>query len=65
MLAAAEQLDLLANRLHDGVGTGREQLAGVKALALLVLAGLDVGAGSLSKDELALGVDVDLGRRPG
>src|SRR5699024_2672610 len=60
LVGAAEQLDLLADLLHDGVSARLEQLAGVVALALLILAGLDVGAGCLSKDELAVGVDVDL-----
>ena len=60
LVGAAEQLDLLADLLHDGVGARLQQLAGVIALALLILAGLDVGTGGLSKDQLAVGVDVDL-----
>ena len=39
----------------------RDRLAGVEALALLILALFDVLAGGLSKHQLALGVDVDLG----
>ena len=56
----AEQFHLLFDFRFDRFGAGSEQLAGVKALALLVLAGLDVLAGRFSEYQLALGVDVDL-----
>ena len=61
LAGAAEQLDLLLALVNDGLSAGSQQLAGVEALALLILASLDVLAGGLSKDQLALGVDVDLG----
>ena len=47
--------------LDDGLLAREEELAGVKALALLVLALLDVLARGLGKDDLKVGVDVDLG----
>ena len=61
LAGAAEQLDLLLALVDDGLRAGSQQLAGVEALALLILASLDILAGSLSEDQLALGVDVDLG----
>ena len=61
LAGAAEQLDLLLALVDDGLSAGSQQLAGVEALALLILASLDVLAGGLSEDQLALGVDVDLG----
>ena len=61
LAGAAEQLDLLLALVDDGLSAGSQQLAGVEALALLILASLDILAGGLSKDQLALGVDVDLG----
>ena len=61
LAGAAEQLDLLLALVDDGLRAGSQQLAGVEALALLILASLDVLAGGLSEDQLALGVDVDLG----
>ena len=57
----SEQLDLFLALGLDGLCAGSQQLAGVEALALLILALFDVLAGSLSEDQLALGVDVDLG----
>src|SRR5699024_10073251 len=60
LAGAAEQLDLLLALVDDGLCAGGQQLAGVEALALQILAGLDVLAGGLGKDQLALGVDVDL-----
>ena len=56
----AEDLHLLLDLCLDSLGAGSEQLSGVEALALLVLACLDISAGSLSEYELALRVDVDL-----
>ena len=50
---------------HDVVATGLEELAGVEALALLLLASLDVLADALGEDELQVGVDVDLGDAQG
>ena len=61
----AEDLSLLLNGLHDSVGTGLQKLTGIKALALSVLACLDVLSGSLCEGKLALGVDVDLGNAQG
>ena len=61
LAGAAEQLDLFLALVDDGLRAGSQQLAGVEALALLILASLDILAGSLSEDQLALGVDVDLG----
>ena len=45
----------------DGLGARRKQLARIKALALLVLSGLDVFTGGLGEGELAFGVHIDLG----
>ena len=50
---------LLDGRL-DGFRARSEQLARVEALALPILAGLDVSARRGREGELALGVDVDL-----
>ena len=60
LVDGAEQLHLLLDGGLDGLGAGSKQLARVKALALLILAGLDVLAGGVCEGELALGVDVDL-----
>ena len=49
LACAAEQLDLLLALGLDGLCAGSQQLAGVEALALLILALFDVLAGSLSK----------------
>ena len=61
LACAAEQLDLLLALGLDGLCAGSQQLAGVEALALLILAFFDVLTGGFSKHQLALGVDVDLG----
>ena len=61
LACATEQLDLLLALGLDGLCAGSQQLAGVEALTLLILALFDVLAGGLSKHQLALGVDVDLG----
>ena len=61
LACAAEQLDLLLALGLDGLCAGSQQLAGVEALTLLIFALFDVLAGGLSKHQLALGVDVDLG----
>ena len=53
--------DELLGAVDDGVAARLEELARVVALALLVLAGLDVLAGGLGEDDLEVGVDVDLG----
>ena len=45
LACAAEQLDLLLALVDDGLRAGSQQLAGVEALALLILASLDVLAG--------------------
>ena len=42
----SEQLHLLLHGILDGLGSGSQKLAGIKALALLILACLDVLAGS-------------------
>ena len=52
-------------RSNDVVATRLEELAGVEALALLILASLDVLADALGEDELQVGVDVDLGDAQG
>ena len=41
LTGAAEQLDLLLALVDDGLSAGSQQLAGVEALALLILASLD------------------------
>ena len=46
LAGAAEQLDLLLALVLDGLCTGSQQLAGVEALALLILAGLDIFTGA-------------------
>ena len=61
----AELLHKLLGASHDGVATGLEDLTRVEALALEVLAGLDVLTGGLSEDKLEIGVDVDLGDTQG
>ena len=58
LVDGAKLLHELLGAGNDVVATRLEELAGVKALALLILASLDVLAGGLSKDQLALGVDV-------
>ena len=65
LVGRAEQLDLLAHGGLDGLGAGSQQLAGVKALALQILARFDVLAGGVGKAQLAFGVDVDLGNTQG
>ena len=62
LVDGAELLHELLGASHDGLATGLEHLAGVEALALEVLAGLDVLTGSSSEDELQVGVHVDLGK---
>ena len=61
----AEQLHLLFDGSLDSLEAGCEKLSGVEALALEILACLDVLSGSVSESELALGVDVDLGNAEG
>ena len=61
LVGAAKQLDLLLNGRLDGFHTGSQQLAGVKALAFQILAGLDVLTGGGGEGQLALGVHVHLG----
>ena len=60
LAVGAELLHELLGAGDDGVAAGLEELARVVALAVLVLAGLDVLAGGLGEDELEVGVDVDL-----
>ena len=49
LAGAAEQLDLFLALVDDGLRAGSQQLAGIEALALLILASLDILAGSLTK----------------
>ena len=56
----AEEFHLLSDRRLDGFTAGSEQFSRVKALALEILACLDVLTGSIGKGELAFGIDVDL-----
>ena len=61
----SEQLHLIFDGSLDSLEAGCEKLSGVEALALEILARLDVLSGSVSESELALGVDVDLGNAEG
>ena len=61
LIGRTEQLDLLFYLVHDGCSAGSQELSRVKALALLILACLDVLSGRLCEYKLALGVYVDLG----
>ena len=65
LVDGTEQLHLLLDGRLDRLEARCEELSRVKALALEILAGLDVLSGRLSKGELALGVDVDLGNAEG
>ena len=65
LVDGAELLHELLGAGNDVVATRLEELAGVKALALLILASLDVLANALGEDELQVGVDVDLGDTQG
>ena len=60
-----EELHLFLDGVLDGLVAGSQQLAGVIALALLVLALFDVLAGRRGESQLALGVDIDLGNAQG
>ena len=60
LIGRTEQLDLLFYLVHDGCSAGSQELSRVEALALLILACLDVLSGCLCEYELALGVHVDL-----
>ena len=51
LVGGAELLHELLGAGHDGLAAGLQDLAGVEALALLVLAGLDVLAGGLGEDD--------------
>ena len=55
-----EQFHLLLNLSLDSLGTGCEELSGIEALALEILALFDVLSCSFLEYELALGVNVDL-----
>ena len=55
LAGAAEQLDLLFALVDDGLSAGSQQLAGVEALALLILAGLDIFTGARRRTELYAG----------
>ena len=57
----SKQLHLLFDGSLDSLEAGCEKLSGVEALALEILACLDVLSGSVSESELARGVDFDLG----
>ena len=65
LVDGAKLLHELLGAGNDVVATRLEELAGVKALALLILASLDVLANALGEDELQVGVDVDLGDTQG
>ena len=65
LVDATELLHELLGARNDGVATGLEELAGIEALALFVLASLDVATHASSEDELEVGVDVNLGDTEG
>ena len=56
----AELADELLGALDDGVAARLEHLARIVALALLILASLDVLTNALGKDDLEVSVDVNL-----
>ncbi len=65
LVDGAKLLHEFLSASHDGLATGLEHLAGIEALAFEVLAGLDVLTGGSGKDELQVGVHVDLGNAEG
>ena len=56
LVSRAEEVDLLSNGLLDSLTAGSEKLSGIEALALKILACLNVLTGCSSEGELALGV---------
>ena len=61
LACAAENFDFVLDHVNDALCAGSEELTRVIALALDILACLDVSSGLLCESELALSVDVDLG----
>ena len=66
LVVGAEEEDLLFDFGLDGLETGLEKLAGIVAFFLVGSAGIGLAGGAvidsrLGEDELAVGVDVDLG----
>ena len=61
LVVGTEDNDLLFDAVCDSLCAGSEKLTRIEALALEILAGLDVLPGCFRESDLALSVDVNLG----